>query len=90
MRTVVQGLALELHSKTDKTDAKKVYNTLILYEFGKQYPELLRVSVNPQKLAEAQKLPGQVVEVECELSIFQNRTSIHFVSGKAQESRRAA
>lgn len=88
MKTVVQGLALELHQKADKNDKSKVYNTLILYEFGKSYPEIVRVSVNPIRLSEAQKLPGQMVEVECELSIFQNRTSIQFISAK--EVRKAA
>lgn len=88
MKTIVQGFALELHKKTDKNDSTKVYNSLILYEFNRPYPELVRVSVHPSRLNEVQKLVGQMVEVECDLSVYQNRTSIQFFSAK--EAKRAA
>lgn len=88
MKTLVQGLALELSQKVDKNDKSKVYNTLNVYEFGKQYPDLIRLSVHPTKLMEAQKLPGQMVEVEGEISIFKDRTSVQFVSGRVIEPSR--
>jgi len=90
MKTVVQGIALEVAQKRDKNDNAKVYNTLIVYEFGKMYPELLRMSVNAEKLQEAVKLPGHIVEVEGEVIIFKDRTSVQFVTGRIIEQKKAA
>lgn len=88
MKTVIQGLALEISQKVDKVDKSKVYHTLIVYEFGKQYPDVVRLGVHQTRLMDAQKLPGQLVEVEGEITIFKDRTSVQFVSGKVLESNR--
>lgn len=90
MRTLVTGIVLELHKKTDKNDPTKVYNTLVVYEPGKPFPDLLRVNIRSDKVVEAAALVGKEADIEADVTIFQQKANLTFVTGRPVAARRAA
>lgn len=90
MRTIVTGIVLEHHKKTDKNDSAKVYHSLIVYEPGKNFPDLLRMNLKPEKVVEVSALVGKECDIEAEVTIFQQKANLSFVSGRPVSARRAA
>lgn len=83
MRTIINGKALEVSMRKDKNDETKVFNSLIIFEPGKQYPELLKVNLKPEQVSLATKLIGHDVSVEAEVMIFKNGAVMNYVAGRS-------
>lgn len=89
MRTMITGKALEVVTRKDKNDETKVFNTLVVYEPGKQYPDLLKVNLKPEQLRAAETMVGNDVAIEADVMIFKNGASMNFVSGRVLTSKAA-
>lgn len=83
-------VVLELLQKSTDKDGKPLtnkegkavsYNTLVCYEFGNKYPELLKLSVHPDKLSDAQSYVGKRANLIAGVSVYQDKMSLHFNEG---------
>lgn len=83
MKTVVNAECLDFISRKKKDDPSVTYNSLICYEPGKDFPELLRMNVREDRVANAKGLVGKTVTIEADVTIYQNKASLHFIQGKA-------
>lgn len=82
MKTVVNAECLDFISRKKKDDPSITFNTLICYEPGKDFPELLRMNVREDRVTAARQLVGKTVTIEADVTIFQNKASLHFIQGK--------
>jgi hypothetical protein len=57
------------------------YNTLICYEFGSKYPELVKIAVDSSKLSEVHALVGKRCNILADVSLFNNQMSLYFNNG---------
>ena len=89
MQTLVTGIALEVSTRTKKDDDTKSYSSLIMYERGKQYPELLKINLKPEQINQAKTLVGHEVCVDADVVIFQNRANLNFLAGRPMSSKAA-
>lgn len=87
MKTIVSGLCLEVVERQDKKDPSKKYLTLIAYEFGKPYPELVKINVSPERVSQARSLVGGISDITCELFVFKDRTSLNYVQGVTNDKK---
>lgn len=90
MKTIITGIVLEHQCKTAKNDPSKVYHTLIVYESGKSFPDLLRLNIRPDKVNDVSALVGKECDLDADVHIFQGKVQLTFVSGRPVASRRAA
>ena len=72
------GLALDINKRENKNDPAKPYHSLIMYEFGKQYPELVKINIRAEEIPTVQPLIGKKITVETELFTFKDRNSFAF------------
>ena len=83
-------VALEVVSRSTDKDGKQLkdkqgndisYNTLVAYEFGNKYPELLKINVHASKLDEVRALAGRKCNLLANVSLYNNQMTLHFESG---------
>lgn len=83
-------VALEVVSRSTDKDGKPLknkagedvsYYTLVAYEFGNKFPELLKLSVYSSKLDEARALAGRKCNILANVSLFKDQMSLYFESG---------
>ncbi|MBT1074453.1 hypothetical protein [Geobacter grbiciae] len=74
----ITGLCLEVHEKHGKKDGV-VFHNLIVFEFGLDYPEVRRIGLKQEQVGYVKSLCGKMVEIEVNVSKFQERTSLYFV-----------
>lgn len=73
-----KGNVLEINRRPAKDNPDKIYSTLIMYEPGKKYPELVKISLMPDQIDLAAPAVGKVATVVAEMSVFQDRVSFQF------------
>lgn len=83
MRTQVNGQVLELHTKNKDG---KTYTSLVMYEFGKDFPELIRINVYPDKVKAASDLVNNMATVIAEMRTYQWRISFSFEGGEIRKA----
>lgn len=78
---------LEMQSNVAKDKAgnptDKVYHSLVCFEFGTKYPELMKINVAPEKLTSAQTLIGKRCNVTANISLYNQKMSLYFEDGSA-------
>ena len=71
---------LEISSNKSK-DGSKTYNSLVCFEFGQKYPELLKINVHDQLLNNASQLVGKRCNLVAEISVYNDKMSLYFSEG---------
>lgn len=91
MKTLINGKVLDLVSKEKKDDPTVKYNTLVVYEPGKEYPELIKLNVSNNEYASARALVGSDASIEADVTVYSSgKVSMKYVQGKALAARAAA
>lgn len=82
MKTLFNGLALELVEQTNK-ESGKVYHSLIGYEFGRYGNQTDKINLKPEQLALARCLVGKKCEIICD--VFQTKSGFqiyNYIEGR--------
>lgn len=87
MDCYIKGQVLELHKRTKEG---KTYFTLLVFEPGKDYPELTKISVHPDRVESAEKLVGHNCAIQGDMRIFRGNANINFLAGKIESQVKAA
>lgn len=91
MRTLITGKALEINTTEKKDDPSVLYHKLIVFEPGKAYPELLKITVPSAQLPTVYALVGNDVIIEAEITVYSSgKISMTFVNGKVAPVKAAA
>jgi hypothetical protein len=90
MKTTLQAAVLEISHRQDKKDPKKVYNSLVCFEFGRDYPELTKINLTPEQIPSARALIGRVCDLELELRVGRDFVTTSFISGHVRPDAKAA
>lgn len=73
-----KGHVLEVNRRPAKDNPNKIYSTLIMYEPGKKYPELVKIGLLPDQIDIAAPAVGKTAIVVAEMSVFQDRVGFQF------------
>lgn len=74
------GAVLEINSRPAKDNPNKVYHTLVMYELGKRYPDLAKISLTPDQLDMVSPAVGKTATIVAEMFVYQGRVSYQFRS----------
>lgn len=83
MKTLFNGLVLELVEQTNK-ESGKVYHSLIGYEFGRYGNETDKINLKPEQVPQARTLVGKKCEIVCD--VFKTKSGFqiyNFLEGRA-------
>lgn len=89
MKATISGLVLEVHTKAGTKEGVQ-FNNLMVYEFGKVYPQLSRISLKPEQVNYCKTLVGKMVDVDVDVSEYQGRTSLYFQQAAVIDKKAAA
>jgi len=89
MKATITGLVLEVHTKPGNKEGVS-FNNLMVYEFGKTYPQLSRISLKPEQVNYCKTLVGKMADVEVDVSEYQGRTTLYFQQAVSQKNEKAA
>lgn len=67
----------------DGNHTGKTYNSLVCYEFGQKYPELMKINVAPERLDAAKMLVAKRCNLIAEISVFNQKMTLHFQEGSS-------
>jgi len=91
MKTLITGKVLDLVSKEKKDDPTVIYHTLVVYEPGKDYPELLKLNVDAKSIQLAQSLVDHDAVIEADVTVYSSgKVSMKFTQGKPVQNKVAA
>lgn len=88
MKALITGLVLEVNERDGKNGT--VYSTLIVFEHAQKYPDLKKISLKPDQVTHVRPLIGKIADLEVNLSEYQGRTSLYFVSARLRAEKQAA
>lgn len=91
MKTVIQAQVLEVIRREKKDDPTVTFTTLILYEKGKLFPELIKLNVAASDYSMVKDYEGRDVIIEAEVTIYRDgKIGMKFLQGKIQPLKAAA
>jgi hypothetical protein len=78
---VIEGLALEVNTREGKTNGVpngKVYNNLVVFEFGSPYPAVILLSLKPEQVADAAGMCGKKQRFNADMSEYDGRVNYYY------------